>query len=419
MQSMTELSVQSVGVCIDIGTHKVVGMMAEVRDDGIIEIVRMISRPSRGIRRGIINNIDPITRIVKEIIAEFEQTLNVNVLSVSTSISGSHIRGRTNTGIVTLSNERDRFTERDYERILIEAGKIKLDPGESVLHVLPQAYIVDGGPPVENAVGLSGVRFTLIAHLITAATNEITNIRNCITANNVNIDNIIYEGLSSAVSVLTEDERQRGVTLIDMGAGVTDVLVYQDGVVVFHDSIPLGGDDVTTDIAKLKRFSTQVAESIKIEHGSCMGYAAYDETFTLPVITNQSENRKMSTRELSYIIDARYREILEFVREKIEEAGYYQLHDAGIVLTGGASQMVGCVELAREIMDKPCRIGLPINVSYKSSEPLTPEHAAVVGLLASHKYENIWQKELQKTMPSGNIFSNIYRKIVGICRNYL
>lgn len=419
MQSMTELSVQSVGVCIDIGTHKVVGMMAKVREDGIIEIVKIISRPSRGIKRGIINNIDPITRIVKDIIAEFERDLTVNVLSVSTSISGSHIRSRRNTGVITLSKDRERFTERDYERILIEAGQLKLDPGESVLHVLPQMYVVDGGEPVENAIGLSGVRFTLIAHLVTAATNEITNIRNCIAASNVNIDNMIYEGLSSAVSVLTEDECQRGVTLIDMGAGVTDVVVYQNGVVVFHESIPLGGDDVTADIAKVKRFSTQVAESIKIEHGSCMGYASYDEMFTLPVITNQNENRKMSTRELSFIIDARYREILEFVREKIEEAGYYQLHDAGVVLTGGASQMEGCVELARDVMDKPCRIGLPINVSYKSSEPLTPEHAAVVGLLASYKYENIWQKELQKTMPSGNIFSNIYRKIAGICRSYL
>ena len=413
---MTETSVDSMGVCIDIGTHKVVGMMANIGGNGSIEIIKMISKPSRGIKRGVITNIAPISNIVNDIIREFERDYEVEIRSVSTSITGAHIRGRSNNGVVTISGER--FTDKDHERILGEAGKIKLDVGESVLHVLPQKYVIDGGQPVENAIGLSGVKFSLIAHLVTAATNEITNITNCITESGVVIDNIIYEGLSSAISVLSEDEMQRGVTLIDIGAGVTDVVVYKAGVVIYHASIPLGGDDVTSDIAKVKRFSTQVAESIKIDHGSCVGFSSYDDIFTLPVITNQSENRTMSKRELSSIIEARYREILDFVRTKIEEADAYQLHDAGIVLTGGASLVPGCVELVQEIMEKPCRIGTPMNINYADGSQLTPEYATVVGLLASHKHDNIWQKELQKTMPSGNFFSNIYRKITGMCRNY-
>ncbi len=413
---MTETSVDSMGVCIDIGTHKVVGMMANISGNGSIEIIKMISKPSRGIKRGVITNLAPISNIVNDIIREFERDYEVEIRSVSTSITGAHIRGRSNNGVVTISGER--FTEKDHERILGEAGKIKLDVGESVLHVLPQKYVIDGGQPVENAIGLSGVKFSLIAHLVTAATNEITNITNCITESGVVIDNVIYEGLSSAISVLSEDEMQRGVTLIDIGAGVTDVVVYKAGVVIYHASIPLGGDDVTSDIAKIKRFSTQVAESIKIDHGSCVGFSNYDDIFTLPVITNQSENRTMSKRELSSIIEARYREILDFVRAKIEEVDAYQVHDAGIVLTGGASLVPGCAELVQEIMEKPCRIGIPMNINYADGGELSPEYATVVGLLASHKYDNIWQKELQKTMPSGNFFSNIYRKITGMCRNY-
>lgn len=403
----------SVGVCIDIGTHKVIGMLAEIRENGSIEIIKMISKPSRGIRRGVITNIAPISNIVHDIIDEFEREANVRVLSVSTSISGAHIRSRSNNGVVTISG--DRFTEKDNERIYQEAGKIKLDVGESVLHVLPQKYVVDGGQPVENALDLSGVKFSLIAHLVTAATNEISNITHCITEHGVEIDNIIYEGLASSISVLTEDEMQRGVTLIDIGAGVTDIVVYQEGVVVYHASVPLGGDDVTSDIAKVKRFSTQVAESIKIEHGGCLGYmSGYDDSFPLPVITNQSENRSMSRRELSSIIEARYREIFEFVRSKIEEAHMFQTHDAGVVLTGGASMIPGCAELANEIMEKNCRVGSPINAVFSDMKELTPEHATLIGLLASHKIGGIWQKELQKTMPKGNFFSNMYRKITGM-----
>ncbi|MHC5224606.1 cell division protein FtsA [Ignatzschineria sp. LJL83] len=413
---MAETSVESTGVCIDIGTHKVVGMIADVRGDGSIEVRKMISKPSRGIKRGVITNIAPISNIISDMIHEFEKECEVVVQSVSTSITGSHIRGRSNNGVVTISGER--FSEKDHERIFVEAGKIKLDVGESVLHVLPQKYIIDGGQPVENAIGLSGVKFSLIAHLVTAATNEITNITNCIAESGVEIDNIIYEGISSAISVLSDDEIDRGVTLIDIGAGVTDVVVYKAGVVVYHASIPLGGDDITSDIAKIKRFSTQVAESIKIEYGGCVGFLSYDDVFTLPVITNQSENRTMSKRELSSIIEARYREILEFVKSKIEEADVYQVHDAGIVLTGGGSLLPGCVELTQEIMEKPCRIGLPMNVVCKDGARLTPEHATVVGLLASHKHEHIWQKELQKTMPNGNFFSNICRKITGMCQRY-
>lgn len=407
---------ESTGVCIDIGTHKVVGMIADVREDGSIEVRKMISKPSRGIKRGVITNIAPISNIIGDMIHEFEKDCEVVVQSVSTSITGSHIRERSNNGVVTISGER--FSEKDHERIFAEAGKIKLDVGESVLHVLPQKYIIDGGQPVENAIGLSGVKFSLIAHLVTAATNELTNITNCITESGVEIDNIIYEGISSAISVLSEDEIERGVTLIDIGAGVTDVVVYKAGVVIYHASIPLGGDDITSDIAKIKRFSTQVAESIKIEHGGCVGFSNYDDIFTLPVITNQSESRTMSKRELSSIIEARYREILEFVRTKIEEADAYQLHDAGVVLTGGGSLLPGCAELTQEIMEKPCRIGFPVNVSCKDGARLTPEHATVVGLLASHKHEHIWQKELQKTMPNGNFFSNICRKISGMCQRY-
>lgn len=413
---MTETSEESVGVCIDIGTHKVVGMMAKIRENGTIEVIKMISKPSRGIKRGAIANLAPISNIVSDIIREFEREFQVEVKSVSTSISGVHIRGRSNNGVVTISGER--FTEKDHDRILLEAGKIKLDTGESVLHVLPQKYVIDGGQPVESAIGLSGVKFSLIAHLVTAAANEITNITNCITESRVEIDNIIYEGISSAISVLSEDEKQRGVTLIDIGAGITDVVVYKSGFVVYHASIPLGGDDVTSDIAKVKRFSTQVAESIKVDHGACVGFTSYDDIFTLPVITNQSENRTMSKRELSSIIEARYREILEFVRSKIEEADAYQHHDAGVVLTGGAVNIPGCADLVQEIMEKPSRIGVPLNTRYDDQEDLAPEYAAVVGLLASHKYENIWQKELQKTMPNGNFFSTIYKKITGMCRNY-
>ncbi|GGZ78946.1 cell division protein FtsA [Ignatzschineria indica] len=413
---MTDTSVSSVGVCIDIGTNRVVGMMAEIRDDGSIEIIRIISKPSRGIKQGSIANIAPISNIVRDIIAEFEREENVKVLSVSTSITGTHIRSRQNNGVVTISG--DRFTEKDNDRILQEAGKIKLDAGESVLHVLPQKYIIDGGSPVENAIGLSGVKFTLDAHLVTASTNAINDITNCITESNVEIDNIIYEGVAAAISVLTEDEMQRGVTLINIGAGITDVVVYKGGAVVYHSPIPLGGNDVTTDIAKIKRYSTQVAESIKLEHGSCLGYSSYDDSFKLPVITNQTENRTMSRRELSSIIEARYREIFEIIRMNLEDANVYLPHDAGVVLTGGGSMIPGCADLAQEIMEKPCRIGTPLNVIYDKGEGLTPEHATVVGLLASHKYDNIWQKELQKTMPSGNFFSNIYKKITGMCRNY-
>lgn len=409
---MTENTTISVELSVDIGTHNVVGVMAQIYpgDGPFLEIIKVVSRPSRGIKRGIITNIVPITNIVQDMIADFEREENVNVWSVSTSISGAHIRSRSNNGVVTISGER--FTEKDQARILSEAGKLKLDVGERVLHVLPQKYIVDGGPPVENALGLAGVKFTLMSHLVTAATNEMANITNCITTErSTKVDNIIYEGIAAAIAVLSEDEKQRGVTVIDIGAGVTDVVVYQAGVVVYHASLSIGGDDVTSDIAKVKRFSTQVSESIKIEYGSCMGYTSFDDIFTLPVITNQTESRTMSRRELASIIEARYREIFDFVRAKIEEVGVYQHHDAGVVLTGGASMITGCTDLVQDIMEKPCRLGVPLNHVRGGGEGLTPAHAAAIGLLAARVDKTIWQKEMQKTMPKGNFFSKMYKKI--------
>ncbi len=406
---MDDTSLDSVGVCLDIGSNNVVGMMAEVMPDGMIEVHALSTQESRGMNEGMFNNINTLINAVHKVIEDLETQFPCTVSGVSASISGVHILGRHNTGVVTINTEK--FTEKDKAKAIHEAGKLKLEKGEGVIHVLPQYYIADDMPKkVENAVGLAGVRFELHAHLVTGATNELMNLTNCIESCGVTLDNIVYEGLASSIAVMSDEERENGVCVIDIGEGVSDVVVYKDGVVVFNYSFPIAGGAVTRDIAFERKVTSRVAEEIKILYGTCeSGYIAQDEMIELPVIPNQSKNHSMPRKRLAYIIEARYREIFEFLRHILEKNGAYYPHDTGIILTGGASQMPGLLNLAEEVFERPVRLGTPRNIISDKFDVDNPRYSTVVGLLAAHKHENVWQKDLQKTVSKEGFFSKIVR----------
>lgn len=410
---MDDTSLDSVGVCLDIGTDNVVGMMAEVKPDGLIEVRALASRASRGMKRGMFDNIEPLINTVHSVLQDLEEQLPCTIESVSASISGGHISGRANTGVVSINTEK--FTEKDKAKAIYEAGKLKLEKGEDVIHVLPQYYIADGLQRAQNAVGLAGVRFELYAHLITGATNELMNLTNCIESCGVSLDNIVYEGLASSIAVMSEEERENGVCVIDIGDGTTDVVVYKDGGVVFNYCFPYGGNSVTRDIAYERKVTTRVAEEIKILHGTCdSGYIGQEEMIDLPVIPNQSGNHSMPRKKLAFIIESRYRDIFDHIKHILMKNHAYYPHDTGIILTGGASQMKGLVDLAEETFERPVRIGTPKNVISEKFNVDNPKYSTVVGLLAAHKHENVWQKDLQKSVPNEGIFS----KILGIFKKY-
>ena len=366
-------------VGLDIGTSKVVAIVGQPTDDGSIEIAGIGSHPSRGMKKGVVINIESTVQSIQRAVEEAELMAGCDIHSVYVGVAGSHISSMNSDGVVAIK-ERE-VTPSDIDRVIDSARARAISEGQRVLHVLPQEFAIDTQGGIREPLGMSGVRLEARVHLVTAALNAVQNIEKCVRRCGLEVDAIILEQLASSMSVLTEDERELGVCMVDIGGGTTDIAVFTEGAIRHTSVIPIAGDQVTNDIAMALRTPTQHAEEIKVKYACALTQlAASDELIKVPSVGDRPA-RDLSRQSLAEVVEPRYEELFTLVRDELRRSGYEDLVAAGVVLTGGTSRMEGVVELAEEIFHMPVRIACPQNVRGLADVVRNPIYSTGVGLL--------------------------------------
>ncbi len=366
-------------VGLDIGTSKVVAIVGEIGHENTIEVVGIGSNPSKGLKKGMVINIESTVQSIQRAVEEAELMAGCQIHSVYVGIAGSHIRSLNSHGIVAI---RDREVYAlDVERVIDAAQAVAIPADQRVLHILPQEYVIDNQEGIREPLGMSGVRLEAKVHLVTCATNASQNIEKCIRRCGLEVEDIILEQLASSYSVLTEDEKELGVCLVDIGGGTTDIAIFTEGSIRHTSVIPIAGDQVTNDIAMALRTPTQHAEEIKIKYACALTQlAGADETIKVPSVGDRPP-RDLSRQALAEVVEPRYDELFTLVQAELRRSGFEVLIPAGVVLTGGASKMEGVVELAEEIFHMPVRIGFPQTVMGLTDIVRNPIYSTGVGLL--------------------------------------
>lgn len=393
-------------VGLDIGTSKVVAIVAKVQDDGELEVIGFGSHPSHGLKRGVVVNIEATVDSIQRAVEEAELMAGCEIHSVYTGIAGSHIRSLNSHGIVAI---RDREVGRsDVERVIDAARAVAIPADQRVLHVLPQEFIIDGQEGIRDPIGMSGVRLEARVHIVTGAASAAQNIVKCVQRCGLEVEDIVLEQLAASYAVLTEDEKELGAALIDIGGGTTDIAVFHDGAIKHTAVIPIAGDQVTNDIAISLRTPTQYAEEIKIKYACALSQLANsDETIEVPSVGDRPP-RRLARQTLAEVVEPRYEELFTLVGNELRRSGFQEMIAAGIVITGGSSKMEGAVELAEEVFHMPVRLGMPQYVQGLGEIVRNPIHATGVGILlyARNKGE---QQSLETTV-QGN-FREIWERM--------
>ncbi len=366
-------------VGLDIGTSKVVAIVAEIGIDGEVEIVGIGSHPSRGLKKGVVVNIESTVQSIQRAVEEAELMAGCQIHSVYAGIAGNHIRSLNSHGIVAIK-DREVF-QPDIDRVIDAAQAVAIPADQKILHILPQEYVIDEQEGVKEPLGMSGVRLEAKVHLVTCAVNAAQNIEKCIRKCGLHVEDIILEQLASGYSVLTEDEKDLGVCVVDIGGGTTDIAVFTDGAIRHTAVIPIAGDQVNNDIAMALRTPTPHAEEIKIKYACALAsLAGENETIKVPSVGERPE-RDLSRQALAEVVEPRYDELFTFIQAELRRSGYEDLIAAGIVLTGGTAKMEGAVELAEEIFHMPVRLGKPKDISGLADIVRNPIYSTAVGLL--------------------------------------
>ena len=366
-------------VGLDIGTSKVVALVAEVRPDGQLEVLGMGSHESKGLKKGVVVNIESTVSAIQRALEEAELMADCKIASVFTGIAGSHIKSFNSTGMVAIKDRE--VTAQDVDRVIETARAVNIPTDQQILHVLRQEYIIDGQEDVREPVGMSGVRLEVKVHIVTGAVSSAQNIVKCVRRCGLEVNDLILQPLASARAVLSEDEKDLGVCLVDIGGGTTDVAIFTHGAIRHTAVIPIAGDQITNDIAMALRTPTPDAEIIKIRHGvSLRQLADANEMIEVPGIGERAP-RMMSRQTLAEVIEPRVEELFSLVQKVLRESGFEELLSSGLVLTGGSSTMQGMVELGEEIFHMPVRIGVPVYSGGLADVVRNPRYATGMGLL--------------------------------------
>ncbi|MEM7304633.1 MAG: cell division protein FtsA [Pseudomonadota bacterium] len=376
---MSKKSEPGMIVGLDIGTSKIVAIVAEVNEDNELEIIGIGSHPSRGLKKGVVVNIESTVQSIQRAVEEAELMAGCQIHSVYAGIAGSHIKSMNSHGIVAIKDRE--VVEGDVERVIDAARAMAIPADQKVLHVLPKEFIIDNQEGIREPIGMSGVRMEAKVHLVTGAVSAAQNIVKCIERCGLHADDIILEQLASSYAVLTEDEKELGICLIDIGGGTTDIAVFTEGAIKHTAVIPIAGDQVTNDIAIAMRTPTQYAEEIKIKYACALRQLTNpDEVIEVPSVGERAP-RRLARQTLAEVVEPRYEELMSLVQAELRRSGYEHLIAAGIVLTGGSSKMEGVIELAEEVFHMPVRLGVPQYVSGLIDVVRNPIHATGVGLL--------------------------------------
>ena len=397
---MSNASQNRMIVGLDIGTSKVVAIVGEINPEGRLEIIGLGSHASKGLKKGVVVNIDSTVQSIQRAIEEAELMAGCQIQSVYAGIAGNHIRSMGSHGIVAI-RDREVF-QPDIDRVIDAAQAVAIPADQKILHILPQEFIIDSQEGVKEPLGMSGVRLEAKVHLVTCAVNAAQNIEKCIKQCGLGVDDIILEQLASSYSVLTDDEKDLGVCLVDIGGGTSDIAIFTEGAIKHTAVIPIAGDQVTNDIAMALRTPTQNAEEIKIKYACALAsMAGENETIKVPSV-GEREDRSLSRQALAEVVEPRYEELFTLIQTELRRSGFEELIAAGIVLTGGTSKMEGVVELAEEIFHMPVSIGKPKNVSGLSDIVRNPIYATAVGLLQYGASQGVGSGNSRATVVAGD-----------------
>ena len=370
---------QGMMVGLDIGTSKVTAIVGEANEDDQMEIVGIGTHPSRGLKKGVVVNIESTVQSIQRSVEEAELMAGCQIHSVYAGIAGSHIRSMNSHGIVAIKDRE--VSKGDVERVIDAARAVAIPADQRVLHIMPQEFVIDQQEGIREPIGMSGVRLEAKVHLVTGAVSAAQNIIKCVRRCGLEVDDIILEQLASSHSVLTDDEKELGICLVDIGGGTTDVAVFTEGAIKHTSVIPIAGDQVTNDIAVAMRTPTQYAEEIKIKYACALRQLANpDDTIEVPSVGDR-EPRRLSRQTLAEVVEPRYEELLSLVHAELRRSGFEDLVAAGVVLTGGSSKMEGVIDLAEEVFHMPVRLGMPQFVTGLVDVVRNPIHATGVGLL--------------------------------------
>jgi len=390
-------------VGLDIGTSKVAAIVGEVNDSGEVEVIGIGSTPSRGLKKGVVINLESTVNSIQRAVEEAELMAGCEITSVYAGIAGSHIKSLNSHGIVAIRDKE--VSQYDINRVIDSARAVAIPADQKILHILPQEFIIDMQEGIKEPIGMSGIRLEAKVHMVTGSVSAAQNIIKCIRRCELDVDDIVLEQLASCSSVLTEDEKELGVCLIDIGGGTTDIAIFSHGAIKHTAVIPIAGDQVTNDVAVALRTPTQNAEEIKKLHACALTQLAdVNEMIDVPSIGDRP-SRQISKQNLAEIIEPRYEELMLLVQAELRRSGYEGLIAAGMVLTGGSSKVTGLVELAEEIFHMPVRLGFPQHVSGLTDVVQNPIYSTGVGLLIYGRDHFLSNEQLLET--NEGIFSRM------------
>jgi cell division protein FtsA len=388
-------------VGLDIGTKKTVAIIGEITEEQKVEIIGLGVAESRGIRKGVVVNLDLTISAIKRAQEEAELMAGVEIDSAYVGISGSHIKSLNSRGVVAVSGKNREICREDIRRVIDQARALSIPPDREIIHIIPQEFIVDEQDGIKDPLGMSGIKLEVNVHLVTSAITSLQNLKNCLERAGIGIQEIVLNQIATGYSVLTHDERELGVGLIDIGAGTTEVAIFERGALWYTSTIPLGGDNFTNDIAVGLRTPIPEAEKIKKKYGCvALPVAEEQETIEVPTVGKGRKSRVLSRQILADIIQPRAEEIFRLVDADIKRMGYEKSLNSGIVLTGGTALLDGLEEVAEEIFDLPVRRGDPNYVGGLIDRVSTPDYATAVGLIL-YGYNQIQEHGFSKDKKKG------------------
>ncbi|MDI6785546.1 MAG: cell division protein FtsA [bacterium] len=367
-------------VGLDIGTSKVCAVIGEEGEDGQVEIVGVGCTPSNGLRKGVVVNIDSTIRAIEGAISEAELMAGVDVNSCYVGIGGSHIKGLNSHGVIAISRGRE-VSQSDVNRVMDAAKAVAIPLDREVIHILPQQYIIDGQDGIKDPIGMSGVRLEVETHIVTGALASAQNIVKSVNRAGLGVEDIVLMPLASSNAILSEDEKELGTVLVDIGGGTTDIAIFVEGSIWHTEVLSIGGNNVTKDISIGLRTPIVEAERLKVKYGSALASTVNSEDEVEVTGVGGRKNRSIPKKVLTEIIEARMEEIFNLINREIRMTGYENLISTGIVLTGGGSMLKGISELAERIFDRPIRLGMPQSVGGLVDIVNNPAYTTAVGLV--------------------------------------
>lgn len=393
-------------VALDIGTSKVVAVVAELKGEGHYEVIGLGQSESKGLKKGVVVNIEATVQSIQRALEEAELMADCKITNVFTGIAGSHIRSFNSSGMVAIKEKE--VTQTDAARVIETAKAINIPTDQQVLHILTQEFIIDGQEDVREPIGMSGIRLEVKVHIVTGAVSAAQNIVKCVRRCGLEVNDLILQPLASSLAVLTEDEKDLGVVLVDIGGGTTDIAIFAEGAIRHTAVIPIAGDQITSDIAMALRTPTPDAEDIKVGYGIAkQALADPDEMVEVPGLGERGP-RTLSRQALAAVIEPRVEELFSLVQQVVRESGYEELLSSGVVLTGGAAMMPGMVELGEDIFLKPVRIGAPEYAGGLSDVVRNPRYSTAMGLLVEGSAQRMrGRKVAVQSGSAGQIFSRM------------